>query len=145
MRKKDQRTRALNSRTESDGDWRNCELRLRKKERDGTLISPSVALSGDFHDYYGNKDRCVTATIYNYTMQLRSYAGVSSVLKYNLTEALLFLSHFVGDAHQPLHLGFLGDIGNRVKLRWYDNETNLHQVWDDMIIGSAMKRKLLGY
>ncbi|XP_028788688.1 endonuclease 3 [Neltuma alba] len=96
----------------------------------------------DCHDFYGNKDQCVTGAIYNYTTQLRStYAGKNSVLKYNLTEALLFLSHFVGDAHQPLHLGFIGDFGgNTMKLHWYDNQTNLHKVWDDMIIGSAMGR-----
>ncbi|XP_027918810.1 endonuclease 4-like isoform X3 [Vigna unguiculata] len=95
----------------------------------------------DCHDSSKHKHRCVTGGIYNYTMQLKSAdAGPSSELNYNLTEALLFLSHFVGDVHQPLHVGFLGDLGgNSITVRWYRRKTNLHHVWDDMIIQSALK------
>ncbi|XP_075106407.1 endonuclease 4 isoform X2 [Nicotiana tabacum] len=58
----------------------------------------------------------------------------------NLTEALMFLSHFVGDVHQPLHVGFTGDVGgNTIIVRWYRRKTNLHHVWDTMIIESALK------
>lgn len=95
----------------------------------------------DCHDSVGRKDRCVTGAIYNYTMQLVSgYHDPDSVIKYNLTEALMFLSHFVGDVHQPLHVGFTGDEGgNTIKVRWFRRKTNLHHVWDNMIIESAMK------
>ncbi|KAM7500832.1 hypothetical protein LguiA_025246 [Lonicera macranthoides] len=95
----------------------------------------------DCHDTGGHKDRCVTGAIYNYTMQLVSdYGALYSERKYNLTEALMFLSHFVGDVHQPLHVGFLGDEGgNTITIRWYRRKTNLHHVWDNMIIESAMK------
>ncbi|GAU48862.1 hypothetical protein TSUD_85960 [Trifolium subterraneum] len=59
----------------------------------------------------------------------------------NLTEALMFLSHFVGDVHQPLHVGFTGDLGgNSITVRWYRRKTNLHHVWDNMIIESALKK-----
>ncbi|CAJ2678445.1 unnamed protein product [Trifolium pratense] len=96
----------------------------------------------DCHDSYGHKDRCVTGAIHNYTMQLRlANADASSELKYNLTEALMFLSHFVGDVHQPLHVGFTGDLGgNTITVRWYRRKTNLHHVWDNMIIESALKK-----
>ncbi|KAJ7968482.1 Endonuclease [Quillaja saponaria] len=95
----------------------------------------------DCHDTYGHKDRCVTGAIYNYTMQLASsYEDIKSESKYNLTEALMFLSHFVGDVHQPLHVGFTGDLGgNTIVVRWYRRKTNLHHVWDTMIIDSALK------
>ncbi|XP_010538422.1 PREDICTED: endonuclease 4-like isoform X2 [Tarenaya hassleriana] len=95
----------------------------------------------DCHDTHGHKDRCVTAAIFNYTMQLMSdYQSTKAIVKYNLTEALMFLSHFIGDVHQPLHVGFLGDLGgNTVTVRWYRRKTNLHHVWDDMIIDSALK------
>lgn len=96
----------------------------------------------DCHDTVGRKDRCVTGAINNYTMQLMSKhhdSGLDS-LSYNLTEALLFLSHFIGDVHQPLHVGFLGDEGgNSITIRWYKRKTNLHHVWDNMIIESALK------
>ncbi|CAB81266.1 putative bifunctional nuclease [Arabidopsis thaliana] len=59
---------------------------------------------------------------------------------HNLTEALMFLSHYMGDIHQPLHEGFIGDLGgNKIKVHWYNQETNLHRVWDDMIIESALE------
>lgn len=95
----------------------------------------------DCHDSYKRKHRCVTGAIHNYTMQLKSAdADTSSKLNYNLTEALMFLSHFVGDVHQPLHVGFVGDLGgNSITVRWYRRKTNLHHVWDDMIIQSALK------
>ncbi|KAG7616822.1 S1/P1 nuclease [Arabidopsis thaliana x Arabidopsis arenosa] len=96
---------------------------------------------GDCHDTHKNQDRCVTGAIFNYTMQLMSASENSdTTVHYNLTEALMFLSHFIGDIHQPLHVGFLGDEGgNTITVRWYRRKTNLHHVWDNMIIESALK------
>ncbi len=50
-------------------------------------------------------------------------------------EYLKFLVHMVGDIHQPLHVGKLGDRGgNDVKVKWFRTDSNLHRVWDsDMI------------
>ncbi|KAK4589971.1 hypothetical protein RGQ29_020514 [Quercus rubra] len=95
----------------------------------------------DCHDSAGHKNRCVTGAIYNYTMQLASaYQNTNLKLHYNLTEALMFLSHFIGDLHQPLHVGFTGDEGgNTIVVRWFRRKSNLHHVWDDMIIDSALK------
>jgi hypothetical protein len=48
---------------------------------------------------------------------------------------LRLLIHFVGDLHQPLHVGGrpedLG--GNRVRVLWFNDSTNLHAVWDDKL------------
>ncbi|KAK4399958.1 Endonuclease 2 [Sesamum angolense] len=61
--------------------------------------------------------------------------------KNNLTEALLFLSHFIGDIHQPLHVGFTSDRGaNTIDVRWYRRKEVLHHVWDSNIIETAEKR-----
>lgn len=51
------------------------------------------------------------------------------------TEYLKMLVHLVGDIHQPLHVGCCDDQGgNKVKVRWFRKESNLHRVWDsDMI------------
>ncbi|KNA06084.1 hypothetical protein SOVF_184390 [Spinacia oleracea] len=97
--------------------------------------------SRDCHDSVGRKSRCVTGAIYNYTQQLMSAChNPASEFRYNLTEALMFLSHFVGDVHQPLHCGFLGDLGgNRIQLHWYRRKANLHHVWDTEIIDTAVK------
>lgn len=59
-------------------------------------------------------------------------------------DALKFLVHFVGDAHQPLHAGYRHDRGgNDFQLNYRgkgapDGEgTNLHGVWDYWLIRSA--------
>ncbi|XP_071689650.1 endonuclease 4-like [Rutidosis leptorrhynchoides] len=94
----------------------------------------------DCHDSSGVKDRCVTGAIYNYTEQLVTYNASNSASQYNLTEALMFLSHYIGDVHQPLHVSFTSDEGgNTITVRWYKRKTNLHHVWDSDIIESAMK------
>ncbi|MCO5579854.1 hypothetical protein L7F22_033716 [Adiantum nelumboides] len=53
----------------------------------------------------------------------------------NLTEAILFLAHFMGDIHQPLHVGFSKDSrAHLINLQWYNEEKTLHNVWDDGIL-----------
>lgn len=50
-------------------------------------------------------------------------------------EALKFLVHFVGDVHQPLHVGRRADRGgNSVEVFWFGDKTNLHSVWDSGLI-----------
>jgi hypothetical protein len=45
--------------------------------------------------------------------------------------ALRFLGHFVGDLHQPLHIGNASDWGgNKITVQWRGEETNLHALWD---------------
>eukprot|EP01113_Clastostelium_recurvatum_P042267 TRINITY_DN683_c0_g1_i1.p1 TRINITY_DN683_c0_g1~~TRINITY_DN683_c0_g1_i1.p1 ORF type:complete len:324 (-),score=85.09 TRINITY_DN683_c0_g1_i1:43-939(-) len=49
--------------------------------------------------------------------------------------AFEFLVHFIGDVHQPLHVGWASDLGgNKIPVHWYQNSTNLHAVWDVSII-----------
>ncbi|XP_057765737.1 endonuclease 2-like isoform X2 [Salvia miltiorrhiza] len=93
----------------------------------------------DCKDEDGIEDRCVAGAIYNYTNQLMAYGTGNS--QYNLTEALLFLAHFIGDIHQPLHVGFTSDRGgNTIAVHWYTTKTVLHHVWDDSIIETAEER-----
>ena len=50
---------------------------------------------------------------------------------------LKLLVHFVGDLHQPLHLGQEIDRGaNRIYVKWFGGNTNLHSVWDSKMIDS---------
>ncbi len=54
------------------------------------------------------------------------------------TEALKFLVHFVGDAHQPLHAGFAEDRGgNRFQVNYIGKGWNLHALWDTLILTSV--------
>ena len=48
---------------------------------------------------------------------------------------LKMLVHFVGDIHQPLHVGIAEDKGgNDFQVRWFNEGTNLHTVWDTKMI-----------
>ena len=50
---------------------------------------------------------------------------------------LKLLVHFIGDIHQPLHVGRLEDRGgNDIKVKWFGKSSNLHRVWDSEIINS---------
>lgn len=55
------------------------------------------------------------------------------------SEALRFFVHFVGDLHQPLHVGRGNDRGgNSCFVKWMHNysKSNLHEVWDSNMIES---------
>ncbi|KAL0799306.1 hypothetical protein Bca101_054481 [Brassica carinata] len=111
------------------------------------------------------EDWCVAGAIFNYTNQLMSASEDSlSIVHYNLTEALVFLSHYMGDIHQPLHEGFLGDLGvltgkrkdlnfgsckrSKISICYdrlmililYIRATSIVKVWDDMIIETALEK-----
>jgi hypothetical protein len=48
---------------------------------------------------------------------------------------LKLLIHFVGDVHQPLHVGHHQDQGgNKIKVTWFGASTNFHRMWDDELI-----------
>lgn len=53
----------------------------------------------------------------------------------NQTYALKFMIHFIGDLHQPLHAGRMQDLGgNSIKVSWFNQKTNLHSIWDTMML-----------
>ncbi len=48
---------------------------------------------------------------------------------------LKMLIHFIGDLHQPMHIGRLEDKGgNDIQLQWFGRSSNLHRVWDTNMI-----------
>lgn len=54
--------------------------------------------------------------------------------------ALKILIHVVGDLHMPLHMGHATDLGgNRIKVKFFNRDNNLHAVWDSSIPESAHK------
>lgn len=53
-------------------------------------------------------------------------------------EAVKIIMHLVGDIHQPLHVGCCDDAGgNRVRVKWQRNDSNLHSVWDSNMIDDS--------
>ena len=54
--------------------------------------------------------------------------------------ALKFLVHLIGDLHQPMHVGNGKDRGgNDIKLKWFNESTNLHSIWDSDLIDFKTK------
>ncbi|MDE6083485.1 MAG: S1/P1 nuclease [Muribaculaceae bacterium] len=54
--------------------------------------------------------------------------------------ATKILVHIVGDLHQPMHLGHLSDLGgNKVGVKYFKSNRNLHGIWDSALVESAHK------
>lgn len=84
------------------------------------------------------KGECVVAAIEKYSAILAERANTPA----QRAEALAFVIHLVGDVHQPLHAGYRHDAGgNDFQVRWrLDGEnrgTNLHRVWDSLMLDST--------
>jgi len=81
---------------------------------------------------------CVVKSIQNYTTILQNEQ--SNPQPCDFTEgvepcALEFLVHYVGDVHQPLHVGYGDDEGgNTISVTFFGEDSNLHKVWDDNMI-----------
>ncbi|KAJ7646637.1 phospholipase C/P1 nuclease domain-containing protein, partial [Roridomyces roridus] len=54
-------------------------------------------------------------------------------------EALKFLIHFMGDLHMPLHLTGRDRGGNSDKVLFNGRQTNLHSLWDGLLIAKALR------
>jgi hypothetical protein len=125
-------------------DWRGQETRGERQGNTGALHYSNIPIDAPAFDRARDckDDQCVVAAIEKYTAVLRD----RTLPKDKRTEALMFVVHFVGDVHQPLHaIGGLvkneqtgamePDLGgNKVKVRYLGVETNLHSTWDSMLI-----------
>ncbi len=78
--------------------------------------------------------RCIIAAIEHDRQVLADAAAPRN----RRAEALRFLIHFMGDLHQPLHVGDNRDRGgNDRAVNLLGNPTNLHKVWDGELIDSS--------
>ncbi|CAM6122995.1 unnamed protein product [Calypogeia fissa] len=89
---------------------------------------------------FGEPNFCASGAVKNYTSQL-----VDPNSQYNKTEALLFMSNILGDIHQPLRCGFMGDGGGSFIEVWWMNtqngsRTDLFSVWDSLMTHEAYER-----
>lgn len=86
-------------------------------------------------------DQCVVGAIERFIPVLKDRTQPREKRR----EALVYLVHFIGDIHQPMHAaggrvkGESGEMepdrgGNRIQVRWMGAESNLHHVWDYQLI-----------
>ncbi|MBW8844033.1 MAG: hypothetical protein JF607_03540 [Burkholderiales bacterium] len=68
-------------------------------------------------------------------VQLQKLANTGSPAE--RLKALKWVVHLVADAHQPPHAGSSDDRGgNRFQVRAFGRGTNLHAVWDSVLIAN---------
>ncbi|GAA0188166.1 S1/P1 nuclease [Fulvivirga kasyanovii] len=80
-----------------------------------------------------NPEGDVIATIERLISELKQ----GNLQKKDEAEKLKMLVHLIGDIHQPLHVGHGEDMGgNKVRLEWFWENSNLHRVWDSDMIDS---------
>ena len=62
--------------------------------------------------------------------------------KQNQREALFLVGHLIGDIHQPMHVSYEDDLGgNKVRLEYEGERTNLHRLWDSDILKSRYGKR----
>ncbi|MBZ5622652.1 MAG: S1/P1 nuclease [Acidobacteriia bacterium] len=78
------------------------------------------------------KNACIIAEIADLRKTLEDPATPADRQR----EALMFLVHFIGDMHEPLHCSDNNDRGgNSVRVVFFQRQTNLHSVWDSGLLG----------
>jgi hypothetical protein len=108
----------------SDPEWDHAEpWHFMSVDDDAAISSLTPPLEGN-----------ILSKLEDFERTLRN----SSPSKKDKRDALAFYIHLVGDIHQPLHVGRKEDAGgNRFQVMWFDEETNLHKLWDENLIESA--------
>jgi hypothetical protein len=125
-------------------DWRGEETRGIRTTNTGAWHYSNIP--NDQTTFVRERDckdgNCVVAAIEKYVAILRDKKQKRDARR----EALIYVVHFVGDLHQPMHAagGLVkneetGQMepdrgGNSVKLRYLGVDTNLHSMWDSMLI-----------
>lgn len=90
-----------------------------------------IPAGADFHDLVPPTE----GDIYTALVAMEKVLQNSQAKQEEKKQALRFVVHFVGDLHQPLHVGNGTDQGgNWCQVMWFNKASNLHAVWDtDMI------------
>ena len=145
------------------GEIANSHLTAKAKvEIQKILGTESIAISSNWADFiysdttydhlkpwhYINLDSGLTMEHLHHYLEQDTSADVYTKLNFLIKELkhknltadkkkmyLKLLIHFVGDAHQPMHTARKADYGgNRIKVTWFNNATNLHAVWDESLV-----------
>jgi hypothetical protein len=118
------------------------EIRLQRPETGPWhyVNIPITLPSGEPAEYDPGRDcrndACVVAKIEEFKRALKD----QQLSERQRLEALKYIVHFIGDAHQPLHVSNNHDRGgNDDAVTFMGLPTNLHAVWDSGIIAPAVK------
>jgi hypothetical protein len=125
-------------------DWRADETKGLRPGDTGALHYSNTPNDQETFDRARDckDDQCVVAAVEKFTAVLKDKAQPRDKRR----EALIYVVHFMGDLHQPMHAAG-GQVknetsgqmepdrgGNLVKIRFLGMETNLHSAWDSALI-----------
>ncbi len=121
---------------ESIASWADDIRKERKETGPWHYIDiPTSESRGDWSKYCPEQS-CVATAIPKMEGILRD----AKATREQRDEALRFLVHFVGDMHQPLHVGERSDHGgNAVKVTYDGQALNLHAAWDGKLMEAWFK------
>lgn len=87
-------------------------------------------------DSHSCKNECITTAILYHSRQFQKSQQV---------KALLFLGHWIGDIHQPLHVSYQSDLGgNKIPVSNTSKDCqNLHRIWDTCLLRDSSRNQLL--
>jgi len=105
--------------------------------------SKTCAFPGE-RGWAGSRGGNVLGAVRNVTNMLEDWATAVDQVNTNsengaANEAFKFLVHFMGDLHMPLHLTGRDRGGNSNKVRFSGRITNLHSLWDGLLIAKAIR------
>lgn len=85
-----------------------------------------------------NPDGDVVTGLEMLTKEMKeNYANLTDSMKVDYVKMIV---HMVGDLHCPMHAGRLSDRGgNKMRVKWFGQNTNLHSIWDSKMIDAARK------
>ena len=96
-------------------------------------INLKAGLTADEVQAYLDKDTATNA--YTKINFLAAELKKKELSRDNKLFYLRVLIHLVGDIHQPMHTGRAEDLGgNKIRVMWFNDPKNLHQLWDDQLI-----------
>ena len=112
--------------------WADDIRPQRKESSPWHYINVPITAKKGALDQYCPSEGCVTRRVEELIAALKSGQGSAT----ERAEALKYLVHFVGDMHQPLHVGENRDRGgNEVRVEFFGAAANLHRIWDSDILG----------
>jgi hypothetical protein len=110
--------------------WADDVVKLRPE----TMAWHFVNIPFDATDYDPQRDCRETPRgdcIINAIRRVEGTLADQSATRKTRTEALMFLVHFIGDVHQPLHVADRHDAGgNQLMVTLFGQPMSLHAVWD---------------
>ncbi|GAA5832034.1 hypothetical protein JCM11251_002795 [Rhodosporidiobolus azoricus] len=91
-----------------------------------------------------HSDKDVLNAIANYTTRLEQNPEDADPSSFRFAYSWVsfnFLTHFLGDVHQPLHLTSRERGGNGDFVLWEGRRTNLHSLWDGLLIARTLREQ----